>query len=90
MTSGPLTTDVQTAVSHMVRHIPRAFVETPVETVVDSLRGTRFECADTVFVTDCEGRLEGIVRINDLLANSERKISDIMMPEHQAVRLSDD
>jgi magnesium transporter len=90
MTTGALTADVQTAASHMVRNIPRAFADTPVGSVVDSLRGARFECADTVFVTDHEGRLEGIVRINDLLANGERKISDIMMPEHQSVRLSDD
>jgi magnesium transporter len=90
MTTGALTADVQTAASHMVRNIPRAFADTPVGSVVDSLRGARFECADTVFVTDHDGRLEGIVRINDLLSNGERKISDIMMPEHQSVRLSDD
>jgi magnesium transporter len=90
MTTGALTADVQTAASHMVRNIPRAFADTPVGSVVDSLRGARFECADTVFVTDHDGRLEGIVRINDLLSNGERRISDIMMPEHQSVRLSDD
>jgi magnesium transporter len=48
-----------------------------VETVVGSLLGARLKCSDTVLVTDPEGRLEGIVRINDLLANQDRKISDI-------------
>ena len=43
----------------MVTHIPRASVNTPVNTVIESLRGQNFECADTVFVIDAEGRLEG-------------------------------
>lgn len=81
---------MQTAASHMVRHVPRALSDTPVEAVIESLRGETFECADTVFVTDHEGRLEGVVRINDLLSNGSHTISEIMMPEHQAVRISDD
>ena len=36
----------------MVTHIPRATADTPVDVVIQSLRGRRFECADTVFVTD--------------------------------------
>jgi len=79
-----------TASSHMVKHIPRTTADTLVSKVVQSLQGQKFECADTVFVTDAEGRLEGIVRINDLLANSERPIGEIMEPEHEAVRSGDD
>jgi len=93
MTSAPSsgTTSLrETAVSHMVTHIPRAFADTPVDTVIQSLRGQKFECADTVFVTDSMGRLEGIVRINDLFANGERQIGEIMEPEHEAVRQEDD
>jgi magnesium transporter len=74
----------------MVRDIPQAAADTPVNSVIRSLQGQRFECADTVFVTDPEGRLEGIVRINDLLANSERPIGEIMEPQHEAVRSGDD
>ncbi len=80
----------ETAASHMVTHIPRATADTLVNTVIQSLRGQKFECADTVFVTDAEGRLEGIVRINDLLADGERQIVEIMEPEHEAVRYGDD
>ncbi len=80
----------ETAAAHMVTGIPRAFVDTPVDTVIQSLRGQKFECADTVFVTDSKGRLDGIVRINDLFANGERRIGEIMEPEHQAVRSGDD
>jgi magnesium transporter len=74
----------------MVKHIPRTTADTLVNTVIRSFQGQQFECADTVFVTDVEGRLEGIVRINDLLANSERPIGEIMETEHEAVRSGDD
>jgi magnesium transporter len=83
-------TQRETAASHMVAHIPRATADTPVGTVIQSLRGKKFECADTVFVTDDEGRLEGIVRINDLLAENDCEIGEIMEPEHEAVRIDDD
>ncbi|MGP1394256.1 MAG: magnesium transporter [Inquilinaceae bacterium] len=79
-----------TALSHMVTRIPRATADTAVETVIQSLRGHAFDCADTVFVTDAEGRLEGIVRINDLLGDGSRRIGEIMEPEHEAVRPGDD
>lgn len=79
-----------TAASHLVTRIPRATAETLVNSVIQALQGQKFACADTVFVTDKSGRLEGIVRINDLFAESDRLIGEIMEPEHQAVRLSDD
>lgn len=79
-----------TAGSHMVRHIPRTTADTTVSAVIQSLQGQKFECADTVFVTDAEGRLEGIVRINDLLVNGDRPIGEIMEPEHEAVQSGDD
>ncbi len=79
-----------TAASHMVTRIPRATAATSVSDVIESLRGKKFECADTVFVTDAADRLEGIVRINDLFADSERLIGEIMEPKHEAVRCEDD
>lgn len=80
----------ETAASHMVTQIPRASFDTPVNAVIESLRGQKFECADTVFITDSEDRLEGIVRINDLFTDGERRIGEIMEPEHEAVRYEDD
>lgn len=80
----------ETAAAHMITHIPKVTADVPVDTVILSLRGQRFECADTVFVIDNEGRLEGIVRINDLFADSGRRIGEIMEPEHEAVRSADD
>ena len=80
----------ETAGSHMVTHIPRATADTPVDSVILSLRGHRFDCADSIFVTDEDGCLEGIVRINDLFADGEKRIGEIMEPEHEAVRAGDD
>jgi len=80
----------ETAATHMVRKIPVATMNTPVESVIASLRGQRFECADTVFVTDDQGRLEGIVRVNDLFSESDCLIGQIMEEEHEAVRPEDD
>jgi magnesium transporter len=79
-----------TAAEHMLTGIPRAHIDTPVEQVIDALRGSVFECADTVFVTDTSGQLQGIVRINDLFADGQVRIGDIMEPEHEAVRLDAD
>jgi magnesium transporter len=80
----------ETAASHMVTRIPRALADAPVNAVLKSLQGQKLECADTVFVTDPKGRLEGIVRINDLLEDGDRPIRDIMEPEHEAVSPDDD
>lgn len=80
----------ETAAAHMITDIPRATSDTPVAAVIESLRGRRYECADTIFVTDGEGRLEGIVRINDLLADGTDRIAEIMEPEHEAVGCDDD
>ena len=82
--------DPETAGSYMVSRIPRATADTTVSSVIKSLQGEQFECADTVFVIDAAGRLEGIVRINDLLANGDRPIGEIMELEHEAVRSDDD
>ena len=95
MTRTPLASPVavlqrETAGIHMVTDIPRASEDTPVDAVIQSLRGHRFACADTVFVTDDAGRLAGIVRINDLFAAGRRRIGEIMEPEHEAVRQNDD
>ncbi|MEQ8736859.1 MAG: magnesium transporter [Rhodospirillaceae bacterium] len=84
-----------TAAQHMVTGIPRAHPNTPVKDVIATLQGEHFECADTVFVTDAHGGLEGIVRINDLLAagnggGGTPAIGEIMEPEHEAVRPEDD
>jgi len=78
------------AAAHMVTRIPIASVETPVDDVIQSLSGQEFECADTVFVTNREGRLEGIVRINTLFGDGNHRIGEIMEPKHQAAQLEDD
>lgn len=78
-----------TAATHMVTRIPRVRGDAPAGEVAASLRGEAFDSADTVFVVDRDGRLEGIVRINDLFAGGDRRIGEIMQPEHEAVRAGD-
>lgn len=80
----------ETAAAHMVLSIPRAFADTPVAQVLQELRGQRFECADTLFVTDREGRLQGLVRIDDLFAAEHQRIDEVMEPESAAVAPGDD
>jgi len=79
-----------TAAEHMLTGIPRARSDTLVDEVIKRLRGSVFECADTVFVTDSTGKLQGLVRINDLFAADQSQIGDIMEPEHESVRLDAD
>ncbi|WNJ99783.1 magnesium transporter [Thalassospiraceae bacterium LMO-JJ14] len=75
----------ETAAAHMVTGFPTAHMDTPVDAVIHKLRGRKFACADTIFVTDKDGRLEGIVRINDLLSDGSAQIGDIMEAEHDSV-----
>lgn len=78
------------AATHLVTRIPRAPADATVDDVLKRLRGQAYDCADTVFVVDAEERLVGLVRINDLLAHGDRRIGEIMEPEHEAVGLHDD
>lgn len=80
----------ETAASHMVTRVPRATVGETVSHVIDTLRGQKFDCADTVFVTDTDGKLVGIVRINDLLSATVETVDEILEPRHEAVLPDDD
>jgi magnesium transporter len=80
----------EAAAAHMVANIPRAKHDTSVDRVIEALRGHLYDCADTVFVTDDDGRLMGIVRINDLFGDEAKEIGDIMEERHEAVRPGDD
>jgi len=79
-----------TAESHIVTNIPRANANERAEAVISSLCDRTFECADTIFVTDSSGHLNGIVRINDLFSDSSRLLGEIMETKYESVRASDD
>lgn len=80
----------EAAAAHMVANIPRATFDTPVDSVIDAVRGHLFDCADTIFVIDGAGHLMGIVRINDLFGDGAKRIGDIMQEQHEAVHPGDD
>jgi len=77
--------DRDTAATHMMASVPMAHIDTPVDDVIRQMRGQQFQSADVVFVIDAEGRLEGIVRLNDLLSADVMRIGEVMEPEHKAV-----
>ncbi len=81
---------LDSAAEHMAVDVPTAHADSAVADIFFDLRGKRFECADTIFVVDDERRLEGIVRINDLLAAHRGTVRDIMEPEHATVRADAD
>ncbi|WP_375595689.1 magnesium transporter [Algihabitans albus] len=81
----------ETARAHMAGGVPRAETGDSAAAVLDDLRGRHFECAEAVFVTNPEGRLEGVVHINDLLAaRPDQAMAEIMEPEHTAVHSDQD
>jgi magnesium transporter len=81
----------ETARAHMATRVPRAETGDSAAVVLDDLRGKRFDCAEAVFVTDRDGRLEGLVHINDLLAAApDTSMAEIMEPEHTAVHPDQD
>ena len=80
----------EAAGAHMLANVPRAQMDAPVDSVIENLRGQHYDCADTIFVVDDDGKLMGIVRINDLLGEKAKRIGDIMEEEHEAVRPGDD
>lgn len=80
----------EAAGAHMVANIPRANFETPVHRVIEALRGNLYDCADTVFVIDDDGRLVGIVRINNLIGAEDVRIGEIIEDKCEAVRPGDD
>lgn len=81
----------ETAHAHMVSRVPRAEAGDSAAVVLDDLRGRHFDCAEAVFVTDRDGRLQGLVHINDLLsATPDQAMAEIMEPEHTAVHPDED
>ncbi|WP_162906521.1 magnesium transporter [Algihabitans albus] len=81
----------ESARAHMASRVPRAETGDSAAVVLDDLRGRHFDCAEAVFVTDRDGRLEGIVHISDLLAaRPDQAMAELMEPEHTAVHPDQD
>lgn len=58
----------ETARRHLVLRVPTARAGDSVEDVRRGLSGRAFDCADTVYVVDADGRLQGTMRMTALLA----------------------
>lgn len=69
----------ETAAEHHTRQVPLAGPNDRAGAIWDSLRGRRFDCVDEIVVCDTEGRLVGLVNIEDLLAaDDQTPLSEIM------------
>ncbi len=71
-----------TAGEHAVRAVPLASPDQTAGAARAALAGKKFDCADTVCVTDAAGRMVGALRLTALLAASDTaRIGDIMIAD---------
>lgn len=75
-----------TAAGYMVTPVPTARADLPAAWVIADLSGQRFACADTVFVTQQDGRLEGLVRLRDLFGCGGCSLREIMIRDVTAAQ----
>lgn len=69
----------ETAAEHYTRHVPVASRRDRVFTVRESLRGKRYDSVAEVVVCDEDGRLAGLVNMEDLLAAEDDFLLETIM-----------
>jgi magnesium transporter len=81
----------ETAARHLARVVPTARAEDSVQIVLTKLLGYTYESVGAVYVIDQMRRLQGLVRLPDLLAQSpDRTLRDVMMAEPPTVSPDED
>lgn len=79
------------AESHMVTAVPRGGLRESAGSVLERLRGHRFDAADTVYVEDSRQRFHGAVGLADLLsARPDTPLFELMVREVPTVGPSED
>lgn len=69
----------ETAARHLVTRVPTAMAGASVDSVIAGLRGQDFDAADTVYVVDDSGRLQGLAALPTLLnARPQQAMAEIM------------
>jgi magnesium transporter len=77
--NGPPLHRPETAGHHLVRRVPVAGAEDTVAAVLAALPGHTYDAAEAVYVLDEQERLQGMVRLRELLAApGERKLGELM------------
>lgn len=69
----------ETASEHHTRHVPVASPKDRVVTVRESLRGKRYDSVAEIVVCDENGRLAGLVNVEDLLAAADDVLLETIM-----------
>lgn len=69
----------ETAAEHHTRNVPTASPRDRVSTVRASLHGKRYDCVGEIVVCDSDGRLTGLVNIEDLLAAEDNMLLETIM-----------
>jgi magnesium transporter len=69
----------ETAAEHHTRHVPVASPKDSVATVRESLRGQRYDSVGEIVVCDENGRLAGLVNMEDLLAAEDDVLLETIM-----------
>jgi magnesium transporter len=81
----------ETAGRHLVQRIPTARADDSVATVIASLSGQSYESIDAVYVLDDQQRLQGLVRLQDLLGVSpHERIGQVMNADPPTVLPDED
>ena len=80
-----------TAGSHLVKQVPRAYVTDTVSSVLSGLPGKLYDSTDAVYIVDDSGRLLGLVRFPHLLAaDAASKMSELMVQDLPMASPDDD
>lgn len=81
----------ETAAHYLVAGVPRALPDEPARAVRERLREHRYDSVAIVCVTDAEDRLQGVVRIAELLAlPDDTPVRHAMLAEAPAVHADED
>lgn len=81
----------ETAAHYLAAAVPRGLPADTVAQAVAALSGRRYENVSLICVTDADGRLQGIIRIADLLAApSQTPLSDLMWRDAPRVHADED
>lgn len=81
----------ETAAQHLVQNVPLARTCESVGAVIAQLSGNAFDSVEAVYITDEQGRLQGLVRLLDLLtAPQSQKLSEVMTFQPPTAHPQDD
>ncbi|HIK18339.1 MAG TPA: magnesium transporter [Leptolyngbyaceae cyanobacterium M33_DOE_097] len=81
----------ETAAYHLTRRVPIAFLEEEVQSVLNRLPGQSFDTAETIYILDQQGYLQGLVHLLTLLAASpDQPLQEIMSSYPPTANLKED